>query len=73
MNFDLKFHLGLLAVSELLALKQKFMYTLKWRCILCARGSLKSCMAKAYTPCNTYFLCIYFASFVYWLYKLEGF
>ena len=42
MNFDLKFHLGLLAVSELLALKKKFMYTLKWRCILCTRGSLKS-------------------------------
>ena len=60
MNFDLKFHLGLLAVSELLALKKKCMYTLKWRCILCTRGSLKSC----YTPCNTYFLCFYFASFV---------
>ena len=24
-------------------------------------------LAKAYTPCNTYFLCFYFASFVYWL------
>ena len=29
MNFDLKFHLGLLAVSELLALKKKCMYTLE--------------------------------------------
>ena len=24
-------------------------------------------LAKAYTPCNTYFLCFYFASFVYWI------
>ena len=67
MNLDLQesnFHL--LAVSELLALfqEEKFMYTLKWRCILCTRGSK---LAKACTPCNTYFLCFYFASFVYWL------
>ena len=37
-----KFHLGLLSVSELLALKKKCMYTLKSRYILCTRGSLKS-------------------------------
>ena len=66
MNLDhqeSKFHL--LAVPELLALfqQEKFMYTLKWRCIL---------FAKAYTPCNTYFLCFYLLA-LYTGYKLEGF
>ena len=74
MNLDLqesKFYL--LAVSELLALfqQEKIMYTLKWRCILCTRGYLKSWQRPTLHATLIFYAFTLLA--LYTGYKLEGF